>query len=345
MNDKIFRRIIRTTLVLVYMVIVAGATVRMTGSGMGCPDWPKCFGYYIPPTDEQELLWSENRSFKKGQVIIKDEKLWVATKDFTTSTTYNPENWQEYTKHDYAIFNPYHTWTEYINRLIGALSGLACLVLFVYSIFYTIKLNKEKTLILQTGFILFLLGFNAWLGATVVYSVLNPVRITLHMFAALITVAALIHLYHRVANKKTRLLFSRSDKRLAWGILILILLQILLGTQVRQFVDTQIETGVENAELWLSTPDIWFYIHRSFSILIMFVVAYQWWLNRKKQWNIPAITVVFALLIIEGLSGILMAYFAFPFSTQAIHLVAAALLFGYQYYATLKINQTSINKN
>ena len=77
MQNK-FTKIAKISLVLVYLVIIAGAVVRMTGSGMGCPDWPKCFGHYIPPTDIRELQWQPKKEFKKGQVIILNEALWVA---------------------------------------------------------------------------------------------------------------------------------------------------------------------------------------------------------------------------------------------------------------------------
>jgi cytochrome c oxidase assembly protein subunit 15 len=39
---------------------------------MGCPDWPKC-GYYIPPTEQSELLFTAAKEYDKGQVIIKGE--------------------------------------------------------------------------------------------------------------------------------------------------------------------------------------------------------------------------------------------------------------------------------
>ena len=83
---KLFRKTAKTALVLVYLVIVAGAVVRMTGSGMGCPDWPKCFGYYIPPTELADLQFKPNQAYKKGVVIIVDESLQVAKKDFTSGS-------------------------------------------------------------------------------------------------------------------------------------------------------------------------------------------------------------------------------------------------------------------
>ena len=72
------------SLCLVYLVIAAGSIVRMTGSGMGCPDWPKCFGYLIPPTEKSQLKWKPLNSYKKGQIIIVDETLKIASFDFVS---------------------------------------------------------------------------------------------------------------------------------------------------------------------------------------------------------------------------------------------------------------------
>ena len=79
---NLYKPFLILSLVLVYLVISAGAVVRMTGSGMGCPDWPKCFGYLIPPKERAELDWKPHHQYKDGQVIIVEESLRVATDDF-----------------------------------------------------------------------------------------------------------------------------------------------------------------------------------------------------------------------------------------------------------------------
>lgn len=334
MNNK-FITLVKASLIFVYLVIVAGALVRMTGSGMGCPDWPKCFGYYIPPTDEKTLLWDANRKFEKGQVIIKDEQLLVAQSDFTTTNTFNPDNWKPYTKHDYAIFNVYHTWTEYINRLCGALAGIVCFAMAIASFQYW---KKNKAVVLLSWLVVFLMGFQAWLGALVVESVLNPIQITTHMVVALVIVAVILYILH-LAQPKTNPNFKSNStfKWILWLGLIFSLIQVILGTQVRQFVDYQIkQLGYEQMHLIMNQPELTFYIHRTFSFLVIGLAVYTYMHNKKNNLGYTNTTWVILLIIAEILSGMAMYYLDFLFGMQTLHLVFASVLFGVQYYLILQ---------
>jgi heme a synthase len=331
---KHIHTIAKIALITTYLVIVAGAVVRMTGSGMGCPDWPKCFGYYIPPTERVQLEWHENHPYKKGQVIIVNEALQVAKTSFTSSENFTKSNWEDYTKHDYAIFNPLHTWVEYINRLLGVLAGFATLLLAIASIRYW---KENKTLTLLSVFIVLGMGFQAWLGKTVVDSNLAPLKITIHMVMALIIVAFILYIVYKTKPIKNAFKPNKTFKNVLIIASFLTLIQIVLGTQVRQFIDEQTKIfGDENAILWLNNPTITFYIHRSFSIIVLLTNVYLFYIVRKLKLNYTKINWVIAILIIEVLSGIAMANFHFPFGSQTLHLVLASILFGIQYYLILE---------
>lgn len=328
-----FNKIAKTALIFVYLVIIAGALVRMTGSGMGCPDWPKCFGYYIPPTDIKELTWAENRVFKKGMVIIKDQALLVAKEDCLTGKTFDATQWKPYTKHDYALFNPLHTWVEYGNRLVGALAGLACLIM-AFASFGQWKKNKKITLL--SWLVVFLMGFQGWLGATVVYSVLNPIKITIHMVMALVIVAFILYIIHLADPKKNTTVFNPMFRNILWIALLMTLIQVVLGTQVRQFVDEQVKSGASQSYQWLSKPEASFYFHRSFSIVVLFANFFLYLRNKRLNLGFTKINWVIVLLFIEVVSGMLMYYSNFPFGSQALHLVLASILFGIQFYLILE---------
>ena len=334
-----FHYLTKLALLLVYLVIIAGAFVRMTGSGMGCPDWPKCFGFYVPPTEVSQILFKANNDYSKGQMILyNEEELLVAKSDFKSDDFINLNNWEVYEKHDYVIFNPVHTWIEYINRLIGAISGIPILIFTIISIIY---FKKFRHLTLLSIITLVAMGFQAWLGKTVVDSNLEVFKITIHMLMALFIVALLIYLVY--SGSKSFINRNKTFKYLLLFGLFLTLIQIVLGTQVRQVVDEQSKLFAYDKSLWLNDIPLVYEYHRTFSILVISVNVALFFINKKLQLGNNYINYVILLLVFEIITGASMFYFDFPFGTQTAHLVFASIIFGLQFYILLQ-NFLSENK-
>ena len=342
-----YRRALKISIIFLYLIIVAGAVVRMTGSGMGCPDWPQCFGYLIPPTDKTELQFKANHDYEKGQVIILGQSLRVAAIDFTSSDVFTETNWSTYDKHDYAEFNVWHTWIEYINRLVTALAGIPMLAMVILAFWYW---KGHKWLIFGTFMVLPLMLFQAWLGKQVVDSNLLPIKITIHMIAALFIAALLLWLWYASQQKEKRVAVAKTIeeftinrnydpvlKRLLVIAVIGTLVQVAFGTQVRQYVDERVlEVGYEAKRMWLSSVPIMFYIHRSFSIVLTLLNIYIFYRNRTLlSGHDRLLNWALILIGLEVVTGILMYYVSFPFGTQPLHLVLASLLFGVQFYVLM----------
>ena len=337
--NSLYRKTI-ISIVIVYLVILAGGIVRMTGSGMGCPDWPKCFGFLIPPTERSQLEWKSNSEYNKNQIVIIDETLFYANDKFKSKNKFEMSNWSEYTKHDYSKFNVYHTWIEYINRLIGAIAGLSVLILFVNSL----KFFKTKKIITGLSFLaLIAIIFQAWLGKMVVDSNLMANTITVHMLMAIVLLFILFSILAISNPSKKRVRISRNISILVLISIVLLLIQIITGTEVRKFIDIKMELlNYTEKQRWIENITSTFSFHRSFSWAIIIVNSLIYFYARKSGLKLKIIHIVNSLIFFQISSGIIMYYFHFPFSSQPIHLLISTMIISIQFYFLL-LYKTSKN--
>jgi cytochrome c oxidase assembly protein subunit 15 len=281
---------------------------------MGCPDWPKCFGSWIPPTEVSQLPLN----YKE----IYGAKL-------------NGE----------VVFNPVKTWIEYVNRLLGAFTGIMIFLTLLASVPY---LKVEQKHVFYYSLLAFILvGMQGWLGAKVVSSELMPVMITLHMLLAIVIVFLLLYLFTWVAffMRREEQGFEKGGVIGILNILVISfsLAQILLGTQVRESMDEVIKIlGYEARGQWVAELGMKFYVHRSFSIIVALANLFWFYkINQKYPAGSPIRKAgVWCLVIIgtEILSGVTMAYLGVPAFIQPLHLVFAVVLIGIQFVTWLLIN-------
>jgi len=334
MLKTIFSLFGRITLVTVFLVILAGSIVRTTGSGMGCPDWPRCYGYFIPPSDKSALDFMPGKSYSKGIMVIQNDTLWRARAPFTAAESFNRAHWEKYPKHDYARFDVTETWIEYINRLLGALLGLFVLLMCIGSFAY----RKQQPIVIALSFmVLFLTLFEAWLGALVVHSNLSGVKITVHMLAALLIVAVIIAaLRSSSINNWAIPKNMRPAAQFLGFALLATLIQVYLGTQVREEIDeiAKLNPPIDRSE-WIDRLPGVFIIHRSFTLFILALngFVFYWILSKRELFTSamrPLAQAGMFILALEIIVGIILAYASVPAWAQPIHLVLASLLFGVQ---------------
>src|ERR1700753_3512065 len=125
-----FQRVNFLSIIMLFILILAGGVVRSTGSGMGCPDWPKCLGCYIPPTSVSQLPAGYKQKYVAAR-MAKNEHFAKMLNAFGYHdlVTRIREDKSILVPED---FNAAQTWTEYINRLIGAVTGIFLLLAAIY---------------------------------------------------------------------------------------------------------------------------------------------------------------------------------------------------------------------
>lgn len=332
-STKRFRNIGVLTIASVYFLILVGGVVRSTGSGMGCPDWPKCFGSWIPPTNISQLPANYLEVYKNKR-IQKNEKLAgflnrIGFSQVAENIFSHPSQFIE------TEFNVSKTWIEYLNRLVGALIGIFVFFTLVYSIPF---LKRDKPIFYLSLVSFVLVGFQGWLGSLVVSTNLLPITVTIHMALALLLVAILIYAVARSQKNKFEQLNQIPKTNIYFTFYLVIGLsfaQILLGTQVRELIDViASELSYTNRENWVGKIGATFYLHRSFSAIIFLINLYLCWqLYALQEVRLSRLANgLLACIGIEILVGTILTYFAIPAALQPIHLVLATILFGLQFY-------------
>ncbi|RYU78019.1 COX15/CtaA family protein [Hymenobacter persicinus] len=326
-----FRFVGILTVVAVYLLILVGGVVRSTGSGMGCPDWPKCFGSWVPPTQVSQLP-ADYKEIYTAQRVAKNQKL-AKTLERLGFEQVAGEIFAHPTQYIETDFNATKTWIEYLNRLLGALIGIFVFLTVVFALPYW---GRDRPVFWLAFWSFLLTGVQGYLGSLVVSTNLLPVMVTIHMGLALLIVAMLMY---AVVRSQRDYVASQPLARAGltgwlWLVTVLTFAQIVLGTQVREQVD-----AVAFADSYLHRGD-WveqlgntFKFHRTFSALLLLLnlyVAYRLYrLPARRLHRLATATLFFIGL--EILAGITLAYLAFPAAVQPVHLTVATLLFGTQF--------------
>ena len=161
------------------------------------------------------------------------------------------------------------------------------------------------------------------------------------MVIGLIIIALLLQVKFIASDKKKNYNYNSLFSKLLIVSAVLSLIQIAVGTQVRQFIDEQVKLyGFENKDYSLMNPSFKFYFHRSFTIAIVLINFGLFYINQVKKLDYKLVNWVVALIFLETISGMLMYYAEFPLGTQATHLLGGAILFGLQYYLWLQSRLT-----
>ncbi len=187
---RIFRKLAIVSAILALCVVVLGAYVRLSDAGLGCPDWPGCYGALTVPQSEMAI--------HKAQTIFPDKPI-----------------------------ESHKAWKEMIHRYFAGTLGILILSLFIYS--WRAARRIEVSPLLPTA-LLGIVFFQAMLGMWTVTLLLKPMVVSAHLLGGMTTLAILVWISHRhygvISKRFVEDAMLRKFIRFA---LVIIYIQIFLG--------------------------------------------------------------------------------------------------------------------
>ncbi len=189
-NFMRFKRLSLLAAILALCVVVLGAYVRLSDAGLGCPDWPGCYGTLTVPQSEAAI--------QKAQATFPHSTIETGK-----------------------------AWKEMAHRYLAGTLGLTVLGLFVLG--WRSKNTIKVSPLLPTS-LLMIIVFQAALGMWTVTMLLKPAIVSAHLIGGMTTLALLVWIAHRHwANFSQATSFPSTLTLLVRGALLVLFAQIFLG--------------------------------------------------------------------------------------------------------------------
>jgi len=290
-----FARLALATTLATYLLILVGGLVRASGAGLGCPDWPMCYGQWIPPTSVSQL----------------------------------PSGF------DPTTFNAVLTWTEYINRLLGVTIGFlitaTCVTAIIWHRHRPRLLWPSVGALILVGFEGWLggqvvrSGLEPWMiSAHLMFAL---VIVTLLLYATFVAFRL------RAGDDRPPSPARRRLTWIAISVIAVVLLQVYLGTLVRGGMEHALGESPELARSeWLAQVPMQDQAHRAVAAiagLAVFALMLQVRTRFAADRALVAWATVAAILVgVQMLVGVILGRMDLPPAAQVLHLSGASLLLG-----------------
>ena len=188
-------KLILISLAATFFLVSFGAYVRLTDSGLGCPDWPGCYGK-LTPSQAMPDISHEEISNPSGPVTV--EKAWI----------------------------------EMVHRYLATILGVFILAIFVKTAFSRFNSPGDKSAKMLVPTILLLgLFFQGLLGKWTVTLLLKPAIVTMHLAGGMFILACLGYLAAQHLILSGRLVARPNPfmNNLVFILIPVVFLQIVLG--------------------------------------------------------------------------------------------------------------------
>jgi len=300
------------SIVLLIVLIFAGAVVRVTGSGLGCPDWPTCWGEFIPPTSIEQV--DEAYLEKKLPRFKKSAERFGRNPDEITVERLLEE------------YDPVQTWIEFTNRLLALPVLLANFLLMIACL--------RSQIMPKLGVSAFaLVIISALTGIVVVASGLRSGVVTIHMALAFLQLFVLTYLsWAGVRPGSLRTQIAGPSRPQVMILLSCVMIEWAMGSQIREVTDRlMMEQGIASRGTWIDeiSESFIYLIHRSFSWSILIAAL---WLGYKSRWKGKIPRLVLGLVFALMLMGLILSSSGIHAVVQVLHVGVAGGLVAAVYY-------------